>query len=91
LAGLRQDSVSYIFAGEQELDLGLAGIGPVFAFCETAMKCTFIDFSIEARWIRTLGPPRGKLPCETCLLIEEVRFAPDSPLEGAVSSELVSV
>jgi hypothetical protein len=24
LAGLRQDGVSYIFAGEQELDLGLA-------------------------------------------------------------------
>src|SRR5216683_73125 len=32
------------------------GMGPVFAFCETAMKCTFIDFSIEAEMPRRLGP-----------------------------------
>ncbi len=25
-----------------------ADLGPVSAFCETAMKCTFIDFFIEA-------------------------------------------
>ncbi len=32
------------------------GMGPVFAFCETATKCTFIDFSIEAEMPRRLGP-----------------------------------
>jgi hypothetical protein len=26
-----------------------AGMGPVFAFCETLMNCTFIYFSIEAK------------------------------------------
>jgi hypothetical protein len=32
------------------------GMGPVFAFCETAMKCTLINFSIEAEMPRQSGP-----------------------------------
>jgi hypothetical protein len=34
----------------------VTGMGPVFAFCETAMKCTFINFSIGAELPRRLGP-----------------------------------
>jgi hypothetical protein len=34
------------------------------------------------RWIRTLGPPARETTLRDCLLIEEVRFAADSPLEG---------
>jgi hypothetical protein len=32
------------------------GMGPVFAFCETAMNCTLIVFSIEAEMPRRVGP-----------------------------------
>ena len=32
------------------------GIGPVFAFCETWMKCTFIEFSIEAKCLDGAAP-----------------------------------
>jgi hypothetical protein len=32
------------------------GMGPVFAFCEIAMKCTFINFSIGAGLPRRVGP-----------------------------------
>jgi protein tyrosine phosphatase (PTP) superfamily phosphohydrolase (DUF442 family) len=33
-----------------------AAMGPVFAFCETAMNCTFIYFSIEAESASTDRP-----------------------------------
>jgi len=39
-------------------------MGPVFAFCETAMNCTLIDFSIEAEVPRRLVPatlPRSRV------------------------------
>ena len=42
------------------------GRGPVFAFCETAMKCTFINFSIGAGLPRRVGP--------RTLLYAEVEF-----------------
>ena len=32
------------------------GMGPVFAFCETAMKCTFTDFSIGAELPQRIDP-----------------------------------
>jgi hypothetical protein len=31
-------------------------MGPVFAFCETAMNYTFIDFSIEAKCLDGAAP-----------------------------------
>src|SRR5208283_6091913 len=35
-----------------------AGMGPVFAFCETGMKCTFIECSIEAKCLDGSAPAR---------------------------------
>src|SRR6266446_6331277 len=37
-----------------------AGIGPVFAFCDTAMKCALIRYSIEAGLPRHHDPARAQ-------------------------------
>src|ERR1700732_5168496 len=37
-----------------------AGMGPVFAFCETAIKCALIGYSIEAGLPRRHDPARAR-------------------------------
>jgi hypothetical protein len=56
-------------------------MGPVFAFCETAMNCTLIKFSIEAKGLD------GAAPLHCCVVGSEIgteRDGPDatSPLNG---------
>src|SRR5271157_5645355 len=53
-----------------------AGIGPVFAFCETAMKCALIGYSIEA------GLPRRPRPRTRAA--SEVVVPQPEPRRGAV-------
>jgi hypothetical protein len=42
-------------------------MGPVFAFCEAAIKWTFIDFSIEAKCLD------GSAPLHCCVVGSEMR------------------
>src|SRR5271165_2142792 len=66
-------------------------MGPVFAFCETAMNCTFINFSIEAEMPRRRGPATllrsGVEGSEDGRLLLTPR-APSTAAEGAVWLEV---
>ena len=66
-------------------------MGPVFAFCETAMNCTFINFSIEAKCLDGSAPlhccvvgSRGSKLSGTLLTPR----APSTAAEGAVWLEV---
>ncbi len=55
-------------------------MGPVFAFWETAMNCTFIDFSIEAEMPRRRGPATLLLRSGGGLRAERIGADATSPL-----------